>query len=109
MWIFLAFTAVSAVSVLMPVAAGRRQRRELRAAVAAAACEDEERRRRAAPSAGELSLGVASAEPGPLRVSATTGPVWLRLGLAQQSANIRLDPPDPGFRPPVLGCDAGDP
>ena len=29
MWIFLAFTAVSAVSVLVPVASGRRQRREL--------------------------------------------------------------------------------
>ena len=103
MWIFLAFTAVSAVSVLVPVAAGRRQRRDLRAAVAAAAHEDRERRRRAAPSAGELTLGVASAEPGPLKVSATTGRVWLRLGLAPQSANIRLDPPDSGFRPPPSG------
>lgn len=104
MWIFLALTAVSAVSVLVPVAAGRTQRRELRAAVAAAAREDKERRRQAAPSAGEQSLGVWSEEPGPLRVSATTGPVWLRLGLAQQSANVRLDPPDPGFRTPVLGA-----
>ena len=103
MWIFLAFTAVSAVSILVPVAAGRRQRRELKAAVAAAAHEDTERRRRAAPSAGELSLGVASADPGPPKVAATTGPVWLRLGQAQQRANIRLDPPDPGFRPPMLG------
>jgi S-DNA-T family DNA segregation ATPase FtsK/SpoIIIE len=31
MWMFLAFTAVSAVSVLAPLATGRRQRRELRA------------------------------------------------------------------------------
>ena len=103
MWIFLAFTAVSAVSVIVPVAAGRRQRRELRAAVTAAAHKDKERRRRAAPSAGELSLGVSSAEPGRLKVSAGTGPVWLRLGQAPQSANIRLEPPDPGFRPPFLG------
>lgn len=103
MWIFLAFTAVSAVSVVVPVAAGGRQRRELRAAVAAAAHEDKERRRRAAPSAAELSLGLAAAEPGPRKVSATTGRVWLRLGLAPQSANIRLDPPDPGFRPPLSG------
>ena len=103
MWIFLAFTAVSAVSLLVPVAAGRRQRRELRAAVAAAAQKDTERRRQAAPSAGELSLGAASAEPGPLKAAAATGPVWLRLGQAQQHANIRLDPPDPGFRPPLLG------
>ena len=100
MWIFLAFTALSAVSVLVPVAAGRRQRRELSAAVAAAARADKERRRRAAPSAGELSLEVGSTEPEPLKVSATTGPVWLRLGQAEQSANIRLDPPDPGVRPP---------
>ena len=104
MWIFLAFTAVSAVSVLVPVAAGKKQRRGLRTAVAAAAREDGERRRRAAPSAGELSLGIASAEPGPLRVPAATCPVWLRLGLAQQRANVRLDPPDPGFRPPELGA-----
>ena len=103
MWIFLAFTAVSAVSVLVPVAAGRRQRRELRAAVAAAAREDTERRRRAAPSAGELSMGVGSVEPGPLKVPDTTGPVWLRLGQAEQSMNIRLDPPDPGVRPPPPG------
>ncbi|MET3949667.1 FtsK/SpoIIIE domain-containing protein [Arthrobacter sp. UYEF36] len=103
MWIFLAFTAVSAVSVIVPVVAGRRQRRELRAAVTAAAHKDEERRRRAAPSLGELSLGVSSAEPGRLKVSAGTGPVWLRLGQAPQSANIRLELPDPGFRPPFLG------
>ena len=104
MWIFLAFTAVSAVSVLVPVVSGRRQRRELRAAVAAAAREDAERRRRAAPSAGELSLRVSFAESDPsTEVSAGTGPVWLRLGLAQQAANIRLEPPDSGFRPPLLG------
>ncbi|MET4136991.1 FtsK/SpoIIIE domain-containing protein [Pseudarthrobacter sp. PvP090] len=103
MWIFLAFTVVSAISVLVPVAAGRRQRRELRVAVTAAAREDRERRRRAAPSAGELTLGASSAEPGPVKVSANTAPVWMRLGQAQQNANIRLDPPDPGIRPPLLG------
>lgn len=104
MWIFLAFTAVSAVSVLVPVVSGRRQRRELRAAVAAAAREDKDRRRRAAPSAGELSLAGSFAEPSAPKVSATTtGPVWLRLGQAQQRANIRLEPPDSGFRPPLLG------
>ena len=104
MWIFLAFTAVSAVSVLVPVVSGRRQRRELRIAVAAAAREDEERRRRAAPSAGELSLRGSFAEPAPVvEVSASTGPVWLRIGLARQGANIRLEPPDSGFQPPLLG------
>ena len=66
MWMFLAFTAVSAVSVWCPSCRAARQRRELRAAVAAAAHEDKERRRRAAPSAGELSLRGAPAEPVPL-------------------------------------------
>lgn len=103
MWIFLAFTAVSAVSVLVPVMSGRRQRRELRAAVAAAAREDTERRRRAAPSAGELSLQGPVPEPDLItEAAASTGPVWLRLGLARQDANIRLEPPDSGFRPPPL-------
>ncbi|MEO3933855.1 FtsK/SpoIIIE domain-containing protein [Micrococcaceae bacterium Sec7.4] len=104
LWIFLAFTAVSAVSVLVPVVAGRRQRRELRAAVAAAVRADQDRRRRAAPSAGILSLTGSFAEPGSPKVSGTsTGPVWLRLGQAQQKANIRLEPPDSGLRPPLLG------
>jgi S-DNA-T family DNA segregation ATPase FtsK/SpoIIIE len=104
MWIFLAFTAVSAVSILVPAVSGRRQRRELRAALAAAAHEDKERRRRAAPSAGELSLRVSFDESDPSTdVPAGTGPVWLRLGLATQAANIRLEPPDSGFRPPLLG------
>lgn len=102
MWIFLAFTAVSAVSVLVPAVSGRRQRRELRAAVAAAAREDTDRRRRAAPSAGESSLRGLSAAPDPGEASTTPGPVWLRLGQARSAANIRLEPPDPGFRPPSL-------
>ena len=104
MWIFLAFTAVSAVSVLLPVMSGRRQRRELRAAVAAAAREDTERRRRAAPSAAELSMGGSGAESDSPKLSpSTTSPVWLRLGQAKQAANIRLEPPDAGFQPPLLG------
>ncbi|AOT05166.1 FtsK/SpoIIIE domain-containing protein [Arthrobacter sp. U41] len=103
MWIFLAFTLVSAVSIVVPIVAGRRQRREREAAVAAAVLEDKDRRRRAAPSAAELSLHSSWAEPAPATVSVTTGPVWLRLGQAPQSANIRLDPPDPGFRTPLLG------
>ncbi|KUM38393.1 FtsK/SpoIIIE domain-containing protein [Arthrobacter sp. EPSL27] len=103
MWIFLAFTAVSVVSVLVPVAAGRRQRRELKSAVAAAARRDAERRRRAAPSAGELSLRCCFSGSSPPQGPAVPGPVWLRLGQAPQRANIRLDPPDPGFRAPPLG------
>ena len=60
MWMFLAFTAVSGVSVLVPFLSGRRQRRELNAAVAEAALQDRERRRQAAPSAADLAIGCAA-------------------------------------------------
>ena len=103
MWMFLAFTAVSAFSVLVPAVAGRRQRRQLRTSVAAAVHQDKERRRRSAPSAAELALRADShgsappADPGP------SSGIWLRLGLAPQPANISLDPADPGYEPPELG------
>ncbi|WP_427006797.1 FtsK/SpoIIIE domain-containing protein [Pseudarthrobacter sp. H2] len=103
MWMFLAFTAVSAVTLLAPVASGRRQRRELKSAVAAAAEQDAERRRRAAPSAAGLVLHGAfmqAATPHPANEGA---PAWLRLGLAEQAANIRLEPAAPGFLAPPLG------
>ncbi|MCU1547518.1 MAG: hypothetical protein JWO29_469 [Arthrobacter sp.] len=103
MWMFLAFTAVSAVSVLVPLASGRRQRRELRAAVAAAVQEDARRRRRSAPSAADLYRLGAGAEPGRPQPPSQSEPVWLRLGLAEQTANIRLEPAEPRFRPPSLG------
>jgi S-DNA-T family DNA segregation ATPase FtsK/SpoIIIE len=103
MWMFLAFTAVSVVSVLVPLLSGRRQRRELKAAVATALLEDGRRRRRAAPSAADLYLHAAFGEAGPRPPSSGPAPVWLRLGLAEQTANLRLQAPDPGFRPPALG------
>ncbi|WP_426990246.1 FHA domain-containing protein [Pseudarthrobacter sp. Y6] len=58
MWMFLAFTAVSAISILVPVIGGRRQRRELSAAVHAALSHDQERRRRAAPPLSDLIIGA---------------------------------------------------
>jgi S-DNA-T family DNA segregation ATPase FtsK/SpoIIIE len=119
-WMFLAFTAVSAVTLLVPVVSGARQRSELRSAVAAAVAEDLDRRRRSAPSAAVLALGASL----PGRSPAATGRktererskyaedpapipapgVWLRLGLADQLANIRLEPDQPGFKPPRLGA-----
>ena len=122
-WMFLAFTAVSAVSLLVPVFSGARQRRGLRSAVAAAVAQDLDRRRRSAPSAAQLALSAVV----PARNLACTGRsterekskykeapskeaprpapgVWLRLGLAEQLANIRLEPNQPGFKPPGLGA-----
>lgn len=102
MWMFLALTAVSAVSLLVPVLGSRRQRRELRTAVADASARDVERRRASAPTAAELVLAPdGPQDSGP--VPSGGGAVWLRLGLADQDANVRLEPAGPGFHPPALG------
>lgn len=104
MWMFLAFTAFSAVPLLLQALPARRQFRELRSAIAAAARSDAERRRRAAPPAAGLVLNRPG-QPGFLDTAkpAEPGPVWLRLGLAGQAANVRPEPADPGFRPPPAG------
>ncbi|HKS00913.1 MAG TPA: FHA domain-containing protein, partial [Arthrobacter sp.] len=122
-WMFLAFTAVSAVTLLVPLVTGARQRRELRSAVSAAAARDLDRRRRSGPSAAVLALGAAFPARNPARAGPRTardtsvpteGPgsaeglrpapgVWLRLGLADQPANVRLEPDSPRFKPPRLG------
>jgi S-DNA-T family DNA segregation ATPase FtsK/SpoIIIE len=98
MWMFLAFTAVSAVSILVPVIGGRRQRRELAAAVSAAVTQDQERRRRAAPPLSDLTIGGATA-----MVRAANEGIWLRLGQAIQPANLRFEPTDPGRIIPSAG------
>ncbi|WP_252576538.1 FtsK/SpoIIIE domain-containing protein [Pseudarthrobacter cellobiosi] len=101
MWMFLAFTAVSAISILVPVIAGRRQRRELAAAVRAAVTQDQERRRRAAPPLSDLTIGDTTGRDraGP----ATNEGIWLRLGQAIQPANLRFEPTDPGRAIPSAG------
>ncbi|MCZ9880994.1 FtsK/SpoIIIE domain-containing protein [Arthrobacter sp. B2a2-09] len=118
MWIFLGFTAISAIAVLAPAISGRRERRLLAAAIAAAVEQDRARRRRCSPSAAELAYAVGSAaflsrEHGrkPLTLPSTgaaQGPVgcrdvWLRLGTSPQNARVALDPADPSFQPPQLG------
>ncbi|WP_209748289.1 MULTISPECIES: FtsK/SpoIIIE domain-containing protein [Micrococcaceae] len=103
MWMFLAFTAVSAFSVLVPVMAGRRQRRRLKSLVTAAVEEDVERRRRSAPSAAELVLRGQTDHSGPPEGPTVPDDVTLRLGLAEQLANISLDPADPDFEAPPAG------
>ena len=103
LWMFLVFSLASAASLLLPAAAGRKRRRGLKAALDAAVREDRDRRRRSAPSAAELSAFSAQPEPDRGPRFAQSGAVWLRLGLAEQPANIRPDPADPGFRAPPLG------
>lgn len=101
MWMFLAFTAVSAISILVPVIGGRRQRRELAAAVSAAVTHDQERRRRAAPPLSDLTIGGTTGRDrgGPVSKKA----IWLRLGQAIQPANLRFEPTDPGRAIPSAG------
>lgn len=97
MWMFLAFTAVSAVSVLIPLLSGRSQRRELKGAVEAAVKVDRDRRRRSAPSTADIVLQTWFANPHAIPVPAAQDGIWLRLGLATQPANVRTEPADPGF------------
>ncbi|WP_285248818.1 FtsK/SpoIIIE domain-containing protein [Pseudarthrobacter sp. efr-133-R2A-89] len=91
MWMFLAFSAASALSVLVPVIGGRRQRQELAAAVQAAVREDRERRRRCAPSLALVALAAHRSTQAKVPHSASDG-VWLRLGEMEQSANVRIEP-----------------
>jgi len=117
-WMFLAFTAFSALPVLVSGFSGRRRRRQWRSDVAAAALADADRRRRAAPSLAALVTASAAGrqcvpwEPvgnglrvaGDLPDRATAvAPVWLRLGLAEQPANVRPASDTGSFRPPVNG------
>lgn len=123
-WLFLAFSLASVASLLLPALSGRKQRRSLKAALHAAVGEDRDRRRRAAPSAAVLcSRASASVEPesraragvepescARAGVEPESGPgagepcaVWLRLGLADQRANLKMHAADPGFRAPPLG------
>ncbi|HSU48137.1 MAG TPA: FtsK/SpoIIIE domain-containing protein, partial [Arthrobacter sp.] len=111
MWMFLAFSAASALSVLVPVASGRRQRRELSAAVKSAVEEDTERRRRCAPPLSIVALAAQEGEEGTSSPDSPDG-VWLRLGQAEQAPNVRVEPvgaarsiPPAGIVPVVLDPD----
>lgn len=103
LWMFLAFSALSAVSVLVPALSGRKRRRELKAAIAAAVDEDRDRRRRAAPTAADLAINARAPDSSEPRDGPEAGPVWLRLGLARETARISLVPHDPAFQAPSVG------
>ncbi|WP_427117434.1 FtsK/SpoIIIE domain-containing protein [Pseudarthrobacter scleromae] len=90
MWMFLAFAAVSAVSVLIPLTSGRRQRREFTKRISAAVKDDQKRRNRAGPSLALLVLAATHAQVAPSTARAEAR-VWLRLGLAPQTANLKIE------------------
>lgn len=124
MWMFLGFTVMSAVSLLVPALATRRARREFAQDVAEAAARDKRRRERGSPSAADLVLAasfhsspggnsrpgaairpLAALQPEEDRQDHRAGPrdVWLRLGLSDARANIAVVPDDPRFVPPSIG------
>ncbi|MBO1266843.1 FtsK/SpoIIIE domain-containing protein [Arthrobacter cavernae] len=100
MWMFLAFTAVSAVAVLAPAMSGRGHRRAFRKAVRAAAGKDDERRRRCLPSAAVLAVEADRHQVERPAVTGATADVWLRMGTCLQKSNISVQPADPEFEPP---------
>lgn len=126
MWMYLGFTAISAMSILVPLIAGRKGRLAGKLAISRAVQDDIERRHRCSPSAAELVLAVhhpspveqlamepATRDPAVTRPAASAaeshahGPdVWLRIGVTQTVANIRLTPDDPDFRQPTIGAAA---
>ncbi|UVJ38320.1 FtsK/SpoIIIE domain-containing protein [Arthrobacter sp. CJ23] len=98
-WMFLAFTAASAVAVLAPAMSGRGHRRAFRKAVRTAADRDEDRRRRCSPSAAVLAV-EASRQPAKRPAATETTGAWLRVGTCLQKSNISVQPADPDFGPP---------
>ncbi|GAA1341817.1 FtsK/SpoIIIE domain-containing protein [Arthrobacter roseus] len=97
MWFFLAFSGLSAVTGLVPLLSGRRKRRAFTAAVDSARLQDEKRRRRAAPDPAILHLAVQHG-----RLELSNSAAQLRLGLADQPANLQVKPAQQGWAPPVL-------
>ncbi|UXM90328.1 FtsK/SpoIIIE domain-containing protein [Paenarthrobacter sp. JL.01a] len=120
MWMYLAFTSLSALGVLLPLMRGRQGRQHYRRALDRAVEDDAGRRRRRAPSAAEIMLAAFAKDPAahefetggahPTPQPDSKGEprlenhaVWLRLGTTESSANIRVVPEDPHFTPPRLG------
>ncbi|GAB3263652.1 FtsK/SpoIIIE domain-containing protein [Arthrobacter pigmenti] len=114
MWIFLAFSAMSAFTMLVPVLGGRKRRKKFKSELESANRADADRRTAATPSVAETirytihqarQYQFVKARPAPGKAPAWAGSVltgWLRLGIADQAANVRPDPPDRDFVPSLL-------
>lgn len=112
MWMFLAFSGLSAVTALLAATASRRKRRRRNAAIAEAVCRDAARRSACAPAPGTVALGIrsgpvdtrsaVSSSLAPPGIVHGTGMPCLRVGTADQPANIETVPRLSGFTPPVI-------
>ncbi|MFQ4147187.1 FtsK/SpoIIIE domain-containing protein [Arthrobacter sp. LAPM80] len=105
-WMFLAFSAMGALTVLVPVLGGSRRRRIFHTEVERAARQDAARRSRLFPDAGSLVLasGVCGSAQGasPPRARPPGTAVALRIGSAAQPAAVAVSPDDPAFPAPVV-------
>lgn len=107
MWFFLAFSALSAVTGLIPLLTQRRSARVFADAVRDTAEADRRRRLLAVPDPGDTALDALRARddpPGGLSPRPRSSPdtVLLRLGTADQPANLSVRGDTP-FIPPILG------
>ncbi|WP_449373507.1 FtsK/SpoIIIE domain-containing protein [Arthrobacter psychrolactophilus] len=104
-WMFLAFSAMGAIAVLIPLLGGSQRRKAFRAAVSLAASTDAERRAVAFPDAASLMLGAHSPEQEQPRGQPRAGPLTelaVRLGIADQRAAVAVSPADTAFTPPIM-------
>jgi S-DNA-T family DNA segregation ATPase FtsK/SpoIIIE len=91
-WMFLAFSGVSALTLLFPLTEAIRGRRAFAQRISEALAEDLARRFAAAPDAAELGLaGEATAQ----RDTAGPRDLVIRLGIAALPADIQIDPEPP--------------
>lgn len=100
-WMFLAFSAMGAMTVLVPLFGGSKRRKGLSAAVHCAAGQDAVRRSRTFPDAGTLAMaahaGIVHPRSRPVQMTAE-----LRIGTAPQPAAVLLSPDNPAFSAPLL-------
>ncbi|MCC9176131.1 FtsK/SpoIIIE domain-containing protein [Arthrobacter sp. zg-Y750] len=116
MWMFLAFSALSAVTAMAGAAGARRRRREQAAAIALAAAKDARGRHLAAPDPGTMALAAVlgstgrfiSGVPAPVAAPAPAAPQGpaaeypVRIGMAPQPANVVPSPTAQRFSAPVI-------
>lgn len=101
---FLAFSAMGAVTVLAPLLGGSRRRRTFREAVRAALAEDAARQARTFPDAATLVVDFCrgGAPPRGEGPSGQSLGLALRLGTAAQAARVVVSPHDPSFTAPLI-------
>lgn len=100
-WMFLAFSAMGAMTVLVPLLGGSRRRKGLLAAVQWAASQDADRRSHTFPDAGTLAMAARASTVIP-RARPFDMAAELRIGTASQPSAVLLTPDNPAFSAPVL-------